>query len=172
MKYYVAELQEIEDLAPVIPLFLEGPAYNVFTQLPKKERSDEKKVKERLIAAFGMSPSEAYSTFKVRALQSSKAPGSFLADLHCLAQTVCSGDEDTIEQLVVCQFVDGLPEPMHSQLRVLKSRGDWELQGALECAKSMLWQHGPDYISGLVGHATAGRLQGDTAQTVQGSANS
>ena len=51
----VAELQEIGDLAPVIPLFLEGPAYDVFTQLPREERSDGEKVKERLIAAFSMS---------------------------------------------------------------------------------------------------------------------
>ena len=62
----------------------------------------------------------------------------------------------TIEQLVVCQFVDSLLEPMRSQLRALMSRGDWKLQGALECAKSMLWQHGPDYIGSLVGHATTG----------------
>ena len=169
----VAELQEIEDLAPVIPLFLEGPAYDVFTQLPKEERSNEKKVKERLIAAFGMSPSEAYSTFKARALQSGEAPDGFLADLRRLARTICSGgDEDTIEQFVVCQFVDGLPEPTRSQLRALKSGGDWELQGALECAKSMLRQRGPDYISGLVGRATTGRLRGDTARTVHGSADS
>ena len=119
----VAELQEIDGLAPVILLFLEGPAYDMFTQLPKEERSDEEKVKERLIAAFGMSPSEVYSKFEVRALQSGKAPDSFLADLHHLAQTVCSsGDAGTIEQLVVCQFVDGLPEPMWSQLRVLMQR--------------------------------------------------
>ena len=81
----VAELQEIDDLAPVIPLFLEGPAYDVFTQLPKEERSNEEKVKERLIAAFGMSPLEVYSKFKVRVLQSGKAPDGFLADLCCLA---------------------------------------------------------------------------------------
>ncbi len=171
----VAELQEIDDLAPVIPLFLEGPAYDVFTQMPKGERSDEGKVKEKLIAAFGMSPSEAYSTFKVRVLQSGEAPDGFLADLRRLARTVCSGgDAGTIEQLVVCQFVDGLPEPTRSQLRALMSGGDWKLQAALECAKSMLRQRGrePDYVGGLVGRAATGKLCSDAARTAQGSADS
>ena len=105
----------------------------------------------------------------MRVLQSGEAPDGFLADLLRLARTVCSGgDAGTIEQLVVCQFVDGLPEPKRSQLRALMSGGDWKLQGALECAESMLRQRGPDYIGGLVGHATTGsadsRLMRPTGQ--------
>ena len=70
-----------------------------------------------------------------------ESPDAFLAELRRPARTVAEGgDEETVDEFVLCQFVDGLPEPTRSQLRALKSGGAWDLAAALECAKSMLLQ--------------------------------
>ena len=50
----MVKLQDITNLAQVIPLFLAGPAYDVYTQLPEGDRRDEWKLKRRLLAAFGI----------------------------------------------------------------------------------------------------------------------
>ena len=52
----MAKLQDITNLAQVIPLFLVGPAYDVYTQLPEGDRRDERKLKRRLLATFGITP--------------------------------------------------------------------------------------------------------------------
>ena len=68
----IAKLQDITNLAQVIPLFLAGPAYDVYTQLSEGDRRDERKLKRRLLTAFGITPAQAYATFKTRTLM----PGS------------------------------------------------------------------------------------------------
>ena len=71
-------------------------------------------------------------------------PESYIVDLHQLAKAICyDGDIGTTEQFVLCQFVDGLPEPTQSQLQVLKSGGRWNTEAVLDCAKNMLMQR-PD----------------------------
>ena len=136
----VAQLQASEmDLAKVIPLFLEGAAYDVYAQMDAGDRADATALKRRLRAAFGLSPSLAFNRFKSRTLMQGESPDAFLAELRRLARTVADGgDEETVDQFVLCQFVDGLPEPTRSQVRALKSGGAWSLAAALQCAKSML----------------------------------
>ena len=130
----VAGLQKVDDLAAVIPMFLEGPAYDVYSQLSVEDKRSSTQLKKRLKAAFGVTPAQAFAAFKTRTLVSGEAPDAFLAELRRLARTVCAdGDEGTVDQFVACQFVDGLPEPTRSQLRALKSGGEWELTTVLVC---------------------------------------
>lgn len=137
----VAELQKLGDLSVVIPLFLEGAAYDVYAQMDASVRRDAEKLKNSLKFAFGMSPALAFAKFKARGLEVGESPDAFLADLRRLARTVAAGgDDSTVDSFVVCQFVDGLPEPTRSQLRAIKSGNEWNLAAALECAKSMLLQ--------------------------------
>jgi hypothetical protein len=151
----VAGLQEISDLAPIIPLFLEGPAYDVYAQMSVDDRKVDTTVKKRLRAAFGITSTQAYSIFKSRSLRSGESPDAFVADLRRLARTVCEGGEEaTVDMFVVCQFVDGLPEPTRSQIRALKSGSGWDISAILECAKGMLQQPSSFAASGLLGQAT------------------
>ena len=94
---------------------------------------------------------------------SGEAPDAFLA------RTVCAdGDEDTVNQFVVCQFIDGLPEPTRSQLRALKSGGEWELTTVLECAKSMLQQQSLDTASSFLGQASGVERGGNSRNRPSG----
>ena len=51
----VADLQGVGELAQVISLFLDSPAYDVYAQLPKPVQENESELKRRLKAAFGLS---------------------------------------------------------------------------------------------------------------------
>ena len=131
----VAGLQKVDNLTAVIPMFLEGPAYDVYSQLSVEDKRSLTQLKKQLKEAFGVTLTQAFAAFKTRTLVSGEAPDAFLAELRRLARTVCAdGDEGTVDQFVACQFVDGLPELTHSQLRALKSGGEW---GADDSARSV-----------------------------------
>ena len=143
---------EVDDLAAALPMFLEGPVYDVYSQLSVEDKKSPTQLKKQLKAAFGVAPAQAFAMFKTRILVSDEAPDAFLAELCRLARTVCAdGDEDTVNQFVVCQFVDGLPEPTRSQLRALKSGGR---VGTDDSAKSMLQQQSLDTASNFLGQAS------------------
>ena len=52
----VAGLQKVDDLAAVIPMFLEGSAYDVYSQLSVEDKRSSTQLKKRLKAAFGVTP--------------------------------------------------------------------------------------------------------------------
>ena len=138
------------------------------------DRANSTVLKRRLRESFGLSPSLAFSRFKVRMLVQGESPDAFLAELRRLARTVADGgSEETIDQFVLCQFVDGLPEPTRSQLRALKSGGAWSLDGALQCAKSMLLEQvGDSTGSGFLGaskkHAQGGESEREEFRAREG----
>ena len=148
------------DMAVIIPLFLEGPAYDVYAQMSEDERKDEAKLKAALKVAFGLSPSLAYAKFKARSLMEGESPDAFLAELRRLGRTICaSANNDAVDDFVVCQFADGLPEPARSQLRALKGGSDWQLPSVLQCAKGLLQQRDVDSAGGFLGHASTYKAQ-------------
>ena len=171
----VCELQKTGesslDMAIIIPMFLEGPAYDVYAQMNEAERTDACKLKKALKVAFGMSPSLAYAKFKARFLREGESPDAFLAELRRLGRTICaSASNDAVDEFVVCQFVDGLPEPTRSQLRALKSGSDWKVSSVLQCAKSILQQRDVDSMGGLLGHVSLAQGQSQTVGTTPGAA--
>jgi len=152
----IVKLQTKPDEAPcdqamVLPLFLEGAAYEVYAQMTAELRKDATALKKGLLAAFGMSPSLAYAKLKVRELFVGEAPDSFLAELRRLARVIEGGDGRPLESVVLCQFVDGLPEPTRGQLLALKSGNNWSIDEALACAKGLLQQHEIGLVGGFVG---------------------
>lgn len=132
----VAKLQKIDDVASMIPLFLDGSAFDVYQQLCDTDKQSVESVKTALVKSFGFTASQAWAMFKVRRLQVSEAPDAYLADLRRLA-SVIGYDGEAANALVACQFVDGLPEPCRSQVKALHS-GSLDIPVLLECAKGIL----------------------------------
>ena len=162
--------KESADLVNIIPMFMEGAAYDVFAQMPAAEQSDTERLKAGLKQAFGMTPALAFRKFKERSLLAGEAPDALMADLRRLARTVATGgDNDTIDAFVCCQFVDGLPEPTRSQIRAIKSGGAWNVDEVLTCAKGMLLQSelAVDVGGGFMGAEARG---GQAATTMPGAA--
>ena len=150
----VSELQGISDLAPIIPMFLDGPAFDVYEQMSPEEKKDGKEIETKLKKAFGSTPSQSYTMFKSRTLSPGESPEAFAAELRRLSTDFLktkTDDNEAIDNLVLCQFIDGLPNTIQSQVKALQSGGDWSLQTVLACTKEMLQQCGS--VNCLIGTA-------------------
>ena len=96
-------------------------------------RGNADSLEDALRAAFGLSPFMAFTKFKARSLREGETPDAFLAELRRLARAICHEGATGVDKFVVCQFIDGLPEPAQSQLKALKS-SEWEMASILQCA--------------------------------------
>ena len=143
-----------EDQAKVLPLFLEGAAYEVYAQMAEPDKVDSGKVKASLQSALGISSALAYAKFKMCELAGTEALDAFLAELRRFARVIARGDGQALEPIVLCQFVEGLPEPARSQLQALRSGANWTTMEVLACAKGLLQQHSLGPAGGLLGHKT------------------
>ncbi len=134
-----AKLLKIDQVETVIPLFLEGQAFEVYQGLPDSVKGSAKSLKEGLIKAFGISPFQAFETLKTRVLQPGEAPDAFAADLRRLAGLMGCAPGAT-ERIVVCQFVSGLPESCRQVVKSMKLGTELALDDVVTCAKSVLME--------------------------------
>ena len=81
----VAKLKKIDDLAQVLPLFLDGPAYAVYCELDEAKKSDVESVKAALNDAFGVNPFLAYEQL-TRRVWRDEPVDVYLTDLRRLAK--------------------------------------------------------------------------------------
>ena len=130
-------------LATVILLFLEGQAYDLYAELGPDVHANADSLEGTLRVAFGLSPFMAFTKFKACSLREGKTPDAFLAELCRLAQVICHEGAAGVDKFVVCQFIDGLPEPAQSQLKASHSHSHnkWEMVLILQCVKVLLAEH-------------------------------
>lgn len=62
----VARIKGVKDLAAFIPLYLEGPAFEVYDQLTDKQKEDGDAIEKALLQAFGQNKFSAYDVFRQR----------------------------------------------------------------------------------------------------------
>lgn len=101
------------DMNEIIPLFLDGAAYECFAQMSDDIKSNGHSIKKALRRAFGMDPFEAFE--KLRGLRWSEGERVevYLARIKRLA-TLCEIDSN---EFVLHTFVTGLPKATATQLR-------------------------------------------------------
>ena len=109
----VARLNKIDNVAALIPLYLEGTAFTVYDQLPDDLKEDETAIKRVLRDAFGQNKFAAYDAVRQRSWRPGEAVDAFLADLRRLASLA----EIESAEFIRCAFVCGLPSDVSSQLR-------------------------------------------------------
>ena len=109
-----ARLRKIDDLATVIPLFLDGAAFAVYKQLCKEEQEDADRIADALLAAFGVDAFQAYEEFQTRTRLPGEPVDVFLSELRRLAGLAgfCGNDD-----LLRSAFIVGLPQAVSTQLR-------------------------------------------------------
>ena len=78
-------LLKLKELAVVIPLFLDSPAFAVYDQLSDAEKQDANKIEVALRTAFAADKFLAYDEFRKRVWRNGKTVDVFLADLKRLA---------------------------------------------------------------------------------------
>ncbi len=109
----VAELQKIEDLSTMIPLYLEGSAFAVYDQMETEKQKSAAEVEAALMEAFEQNAYAAFDNLKVRSWTYPETVDSFLSDLRWLCKL--SGVEN--DRLVRNFFICGLPTDVSNSLR-------------------------------------------------------
>lgn len=131
------EVQSISNVAALIPLFLEGAAFDVYQQMDSTDKTKKNSISAKLREAFGLTPAHAFALFKKRALQIGESPDAYMADIYRLLTLVgCMPESDDTERLACSQFIDGLPEPSRAQVKALTD--NLTRQRILTVAKSVL----------------------------------
>ena len=109
----VCRLQKLGNFFQTVPLFLEGKAFSIYTQLPPATQADDQLLKDALLSAFAINSFDAYSEFVRRRLRDGETPEVFVADLRRLL-SICGLNTD---HLVRHAFVEGLPSGMAATIR-------------------------------------------------------
>ena len=130
----VCSLRGVTSLETVIPLRLSGGAFKVYQQIPSGDRSDAKKIKSALIAAFGDDPFAAYDSFISRKFQIAESVDVYLADLRRLSAAF-GGVSD---QALGCAFVAELPETVRQTLRASSRMETMNIHEILQRARAVL----------------------------------
>ena len=109
------------------PLFLEGPAFLVFSKMPAEDKKKKEKVKDLIMVSFSLSKGDAYRAFQQRVLRLDETPDEYVADLRRLltlaGYTATDEDKDTAtdkdkDAIVVEQTLAGLPKNYAKELRL------------------------------------------------------
>ena len=66
--------------AAQLPMFLEGQAFAVWTQLTDTDKKDDKTIASALRSAVGLTPAQAYSKFVKRTLRVDESVDVYLSD--------------------------------------------------------------------------------------------
>ena len=130
----VARLQGLDDLAMVLPLFLDGAALAVYEQMDEAARNDITKIEDALITAFGLDRFQAFEEFRVRIRQPGEPVDVFMSELRRLADLagVCSDD------LLCSAFVVGLPRMVSTQLRATPGISTMAISEVVNLARALM----------------------------------
>ena len=101
-----------------VPTLLEGETLASWLELTEEEHADFKTLKKKLIAKMAPLPFTALEEFHTRKLRPGEPLPLFTEDLKRLLQSAMPGlDESASEQMLIHQFLTGLPIDISRQLR-------------------------------------------------------
>ena len=132
----VANLRKMEKLEEVLPLFLEGPAFAVYSQMDTRDKKDATKIRAALLAAFAISPFQAYEEFRSRTCSEGESADVYLSELRRLANLAGIVDEAVLR----CAFVTGLPRTVSAQLQATTDIDIMPLGEIVVIARALLSQ--------------------------------
>ena len=78
----VAKLQKVTNLKSFVPLFLNGPAFSLYEQLPTSTKDDYALLIKELLTAYSINCYSPYEQLRERVLQESETVDVYLADVR------------------------------------------------------------------------------------------
>ena len=129
----IAKLKGLSALENVIPLFLEGSAYSLYTELSDSDKLSADAIKTKLVDAYGLNPYVAYEQF-IRRVWRDEPVDVYLTDLRRLARLAdIEGDK-----LMKKAFVVGLPANVSRELRASAGISELTLPELVSRARVLL----------------------------------
>ena len=128
-----AKLLEIKDLAVVLPLLLDGPAFAVYSQLSISKQREELEIERALMDAFSISPIDAYDRLRQKMWLGEPAD-VYLSELRSLASRAGFSNDE----LVKSAFIVGLPVDVGNQLKASARIGSMSVDEVTAQARALL----------------------------------
>ena len=120
-----------------LPTLLEGEALAIWLELTTEQQENYQTVKSKIIERMGPVRFVSFDDFQARKLQPNEALSVFLHDLkQLLKQAIPEADACMCNQLLLHQFVNGLPGHISKQLRATGEVND--LDRVMERAKLLI----------------------------------
>ena len=129
----IANLYLVKNLELVIPLLLEGPAFQLFQNLEPAVHNNADKLEAALIRTFGLNQFTAYDMLTTRKCNSDEPVDVLFLDLKRLAMSanVCSNE------LLKCAFVNGLPVSIASAIRATPNVDSSCVEAIVDLARTL-----------------------------------
>lgn len=131
----VAELQNLDKLESVLPLFLTEGAFAVYKGLSADIKKNYVEVKKELKKAFCKNQFNAYEELISRKLKDDEAVDVYLADLKKQCELIL---DCVPEKLIICAFVNGLPVNAKGQIKSLSALEEMNLNDIVSMARSIV----------------------------------
>lgn len=135
----VAKLRGIKDLASVLPLFLEGPAFSVYSEMKEADKESITAIKRTLTDAFSLNAFQAYEQLTRRRWREEPVD-VYLSDLRRLAKLA----EVESDSLLRRAFVVGLPVSVSRELKALAKVDEMPLSSIVERARALMAERDPE----------------------------
>lgn len=123
-----------EELYQLIPLFLKGDAYELYSQLDENVMRDNELLEKALRKSFGIDSFEAFETLRNLRWQNGDCVAVFLAKIRRYA-SACDIKNDSF---ILHSFITGLPEAASRQLRTQVRIDEVSIGELVEKAKVIL----------------------------------
>ena len=128
------QVTEEEDVVYVIALRLTGSAYTVYQQMPARKKKSQKEIEKALLVAYEVNPFLAWAQFKDRKLTAGESVDEYLAALKRKSR-VMGGVSNMV---MLCAFVEGLPDRVRKALRALISVEQTSVEEAVIKARTLI----------------------------------
>lgn len=123
--------------AKKLPTLLEGEAIAIWFELTTEEQQSYSSAKQKIIQQMAPANFVSLSDFHKRTLRPGESLSVFSHELkRLLEQALPSADADTSKELLLHQFINGLPSSLSKQLRARSEIND--LKTAMERAKLLM----------------------------------
>ena len=123
-----------ECVADVLPLFLEGPAYAVYSEMSDDKKDDANAIAAVLKEAFGLDGFRAYEQLTSRSWRAGEPVDVFLAELRRLAKLAGVDNEVLLRRA----FIVGLPTFVSRELRAMADVSTTALPVILDRARALM----------------------------------
>lgn len=129
-------LRKVKDKASLLPLHLDGPAFEVYHQLSQGDRRDYDVMVGALKEAFCENCFTAYERFRARRHHAGEEVDTYLSDLRRLLQLI---DGPTYSpEILKCAFLTGLPSDAKDRLISMAKVESMDLKDLVDRARALL----------------------------------
>lgn len=143
-----------ETKALKLPTLLEGEALASWLELSEEQQKDFKIAKEKIVSKMTPLPFTALEEFHARRLRPGEALSLFTQDLKRLLLTAMPGlEEKAAEQMLIHQFLTGLPSAISRQLRA--SGEATKLDKVVERARLLMTIDSQESLQGVAATGTS-----------------